>query len=65
MENWGKGIRSLWRESEFWYIVVRNTLVPRISIEKAISNWPEIQKRLMEGSRRRKPQINMLYPINS
>ena len=53
MNSVKKGIRSIWRESEFWFIIFRNAVVPNIAIDKAIANWPEIRKRLMESSRKR------------
>jgi hypothetical protein len=52
-----KRVRSLWREYEFWFSIVQHSVVPRISIEKALTDWPIIRERLMENSRERQPKF--------
>ena len=44
----------MWREFEFFFMVVQHAIVPRLSINKTIEHWPDIRKRLMENSRKRK-----------
>ena len=53
-------VRSPWREFEFWFMIVRSAIVPRVSISQAIENWPRIRKRLMENARKRQIQTDEL-----
>jgi len=48
------GCRSVWREFEFIFIVVRNAIVPVVPIENLIQNWKRIKRNLAENSRKRK-----------
>ncbi len=45
--------RSVWREFEFIFMVVRNAIVPVVKIEHLIENWDRIRKSLAEGPRKR------------
>ncbi len=45
--------RSVWREFEFIFMVVRNAIVPVVKIEDLIENWDRIRKSLAEGPRKR------------
>ncbi len=58
-----KGIRSPWREFEFWFMAVKHAIVPKISIEKAIKDWPQLRERLMENSRKRSLQMGYIMPL--
>jgi len=51
-------VRSLWREFEFWLMVVKSAIIPRVSIQNAVANWPTIRQNLMENSRKRRLQLD-------
>jgi hypothetical protein len=53
-------VRSPWREFEFCFMLVRNAIVPRLSLERALGDWPRIRRDLMENARKRKLQIDYL-----
>lgn len=56
-------MRSLWREFEFWLMVVQNAIVPGISILGAIENWAQIRENLMESPRQRQLQCEGIASI--
>ena len=56
-------MRSLWREFEFWLMVVQNSIVPGISILGAIENWVQIRENLMESPRKRQLQYDSIAPF--
>ena len=53
----------MWREFEFWLMVVQKAVVPNISILDAIKNWPRIRENLKESPRRRQLQCDSLASI--
>ncbi len=57
------GVRSPWREFEFWFMVVQHAIVPRLSITQALQHWSTIKKNLMENSRKRRLQIESLSSV--
>ena len=56
-------MRSLWREFEFWLMVVQKAVVPTLSILEAIDNWPEIRESLMESPSKRQLQLENVTTI--
>lgn len=38
-------VRSPWREFEFWFMVVQQAIVPRLSMEQALEHWGQIKKK--------------------
>ena len=57
------GVRSPWREFEFWFMVVQQAIVPRLSINEVLDHWHQIKARLMENSRKRKLQTDVICSI--
>lgn len=57
------GVRSPWREFEFWFMAVQHAIAPMGSIEKALKNWLRIRERLMENYRKRQLQIDYIMPL--
>lgn len=55
--------RSVWREFEFIFTVVRNAIVPIVKIEHLIENWDRIRKNLAEGPRKRVLQSERIKTI--
>ena len=55
------GVRSPWREFEFWFMVVQQAVFPRLSVNSALENWNEIKIRLMEKYRQRNLQTDFLF----
>lgn len=55
--------RSVWREFEFIFTVVRNAIVPIVKIEHLIENWDRIKKSLAEGPRKRVLQSENIKSI--
>jgi hypothetical protein len=41
-------------------MVIQHTVVPRLSLAKALQNWAKIRRNLMENARERKLQFNTL-----
>ncbi len=58
-----KSPRSVWREFEFVFIVVRNAIIPTVTIKHLIHNWDRIKKRLAEGPRKRRIQSTEIKAI--
>ena len=58
-----RGIRSPWREFEFWCSIVKDAIIPTLSIEDAFENWGAIKECLMENSRDRLLQIDKLCAL--
>ena len=59
------GVRSPWREYEFWYLVVKQAIIPNLSITHAFEHWDRVKKNLMENPRKRRLQSESLsinYP---
>jgi hypothetical protein len=44
-------------------MAVQHAIVPRVSIEKVLKNWPRIRERLMENSRKRQLQMDYIMPL--
>lgn len=38
-------VRSPWREFEFWFMVVQQAIMPRLSMNQAIEHWGQIKKK--------------------
>ena len=57
------GVKSPWREFEFWFMVIKNSIIPRIPLQQAISHWPRIKQCLMEAPRKREMQTDVLSAI--
>ena len=55
--------RSVWREFEFVFIVVRNAIIPTVTIMDLIQNWSRIKKRLAEGTRKRLIQSTSIQQL--
>jgi len=49
--------RSLWREFEFFYMIVQHAIVPRLQISRVIERWQMIKMKLMDNGRKRVPQL--------
>jgi len=45
-------------------MLVRNAIVPRLSMERALGDWPRIRRDLMENARKRKLQIDYLPHVS-
>ncbi len=54
------GVRSPWREFEFFLTVVQQAIIPAISIEKVLADWNIIKANLMESPRKRQLQIKTI-----
>ena len=57
------GVRSPWREYEFWYMVVKQAIIPNLPITQCIEHWSRIKQYLMENTRQRKLQTELLQDI--
>jgi hypothetical protein len=55
--------RSYWREFEFMMHQVQQAIEPQISLDKVISKWTEIRKKLSESTRKRKQQMEN-FPLS-
>jgi len=53
----------MWREFEFWFMVLQQAIIPKVSIPDAIKNWGTIKNDLMERTRKRKPQLELISSI--
>lgn len=58
-----KGNRSLWREYEFLFTIVRDAIVPELELTEVIKNWPRIVDNLSESPRKRKLQCVIYAPL--
>ncbi len=59
-------VRSPWREFEFWCMVVRQAIVPRLSINQAIEHWEPIKKislRILEDDNFKPINYAIFYSI--
>ena len=54
------GVRSLWREFEFWFMIIQHAIVPKVSLPHAFKYWPRIKNSLMENTRARQLQLTEL-----
>lgn len=52
--------RSPWKEFEFWASIVKTVIEPKIPIEQAIDDWPQIRRWLMERPRKRQLQNDII-----
>jgi len=57
--------RSLWREFEYLYDVVRSWIVPSVGWKKLFKNWNTTVIKLSESKRKRKTFMNTYYRNNS
>ena len=55
-----KGIRSPWREFEFWFMVVQQAIIPKLSLRHALEHWDKIKEKLMENTRKRELQTDFI-----
>jgi hypothetical protein len=59
-----KGVRSPWREFEFWFMMVQYSIIPTLSVDHVLKNWNKIKEGLMENSRVRQLQVDKLANEN-
>ena len=55
------GVRSPWREFEFWFMIIQHAIVPKVSLPHAFTYWPRIKKSLMENARKRQLQVKEIF----
>ena len=58
-----KGNRSLWREYEFLFTIIRDAIVPELDLTEVIKNWRRIVENLSESPRKRKLQCDLFGPL--
>lgn len=52
---------NLWRETSFALMLLKQVIMPRLSLKDCLENWYEIQDKLSENQRKRTLQIEKLY----
>ena len=53
----------MWREFEFRFMVLRQAIIPKVSIADAIKNWGTIKNDLLERTRKRKAQLELIKKL--
>jgi len=54
-------VGNLWRETSFALMLIKQVIMPRLSLQDCLENWYEIQDKLSENQRKRILQIKKLY----
>jgi len=53
-------VHSPWREFQFAFHQLQETIAPRLKLEQVLTHWNEIAMALAERNRKRVPQLNRL-----
>ena len=57
--------RCLWREEQYMFHLLHQTLTPQVSLHRSVENWHEISMFLRENHRNRMPQVAKLAGLLS
>jgi hypothetical protein len=53
-------VHSPWREFQFAFHRLQETIAPRLKLEQVLTHWNEIAMALAERNRKKVPQLNRL-----
>ncbi len=63
-----KGIhnqRSLWREREIMFTLLKMAIIPVLDIKQSVQNWFKVAQNLKEPPRKRRMQATSIYLFSS